>query len=60
VAGAAAFVIGAVAVRVACPIDEPLHVVAWHLGPVVPWMLVSGLLGSLWLARWRAGSTSGR
>ena len=57
-AGAAAFLIGAAAVRVACPIDDPLHVVAWHVAPVVVWTTVSAVLGSLWLVRWRQRTAS--
>ena len=52
-AGAAAFVIGAVAVRVACPIDDPLHVLTWHMTPVVGWTALSAAVGSVWLMRWR-------
>jgi hypothetical protein len=56
-AGAAAFLIGAAAVRVACPIDDPGHVLAWHLVPVVAWIVLSGVVGSVWLVRWQhAGS----
>jgi hypothetical protein len=52
-AGAAAFLIGAAAVRVACPIDDPLHLLAWHMTPVVFWITLSAAFGSVWLVRWR-------
>ncbi|HYR96809.1 MAG TPA: NrsF family protein [Candidatus Binatus sp.] len=52
-AGGAAFAIGAVAVRVACPIDDPLHVLTWHMAPVLVWTALSAAVGSVWLMRWR-------
>ena len=52
-AGGAAFAMGAAAVRVACPIDDPLHVLTWHMAPVVAWTMFSAAVGSVWLMRWR-------
>lgn len=52
-AGAAGFLVGAAAVRVACPIDDPLHVLTWHMAPVVVWTAASVLVGSVWLVRWQ-------
>ena len=50
-AGAAAFLIGAAAVRVACPIDDPLHVLAWHMPAIALWSCLSGVAGAVWLGR---------
>jgi len=52
-AGGAAFLVGAAAVRVACPIDDPLHVLAWHLPAIALWSCLSGVAGAAWLGRWR-------
>lgn len=52
--GAAAFLVGAASVRVACPYDDVGHLVLWHGVPVVLWAIVSTALGSAWLARWLA------
>ena len=56
-AGGAAFLIGTAAVRVACPIDDPLHVLTWHMAPVIVWTAVSAAVGSVWLVRWRRSGT---
>jgi hypothetical protein len=52
-AGVAAFLIGAAAVRIACPIDDPIHVFTAHFLPVALWSYVSAAAGSAWLTRWR-------
>ena len=52
-AGAAAFLVGAAAVRLACPIDEPVHLITTHVVPVALWTAVSALAGAGWLVRWR-------
>jgi hypothetical protein len=52
-AGGAGFLIGAAAVRVACPIDDSLHVLTWHMAPVVVWATASAGVGAVWLVRWR-------
>jgi len=50
--GAAAFLVGAAAVRVACPYDDVAHLAVWHGLPVALWTVVSTTLGGTWLARW--------
>jgi hypothetical protein len=52
-AGAAAFVMAFALMRVHCPIDEMLHLLAWHGAPVLAAAGVSGVIGLLWLPRWR-------
>jgi len=52
-AGGAAFLVGAAAVRAACPIDDPLHVLAWHMPAIALWSCLSGVAGAAWLGRWR-------
>ncbi len=51
--GAAAFLVGAAAVRVACPVDDGLHLLAWHAVPAVAWTAASTLVGAAWLGRWQ-------
>jgi hypothetical protein len=51
--GAAAFLVGAAAVRVACPVDDGLHLLAWHAVPAVAWTAASALVGAAWLGRWQ-------
>jgi hypothetical protein len=51
-AGAAAVLVGAASVRVACPIDDSVHLVVWHGLPAALWTIVSVAAGSRWLARW--------
>jgi hypothetical protein len=50
--GAAAFLVGAAAVRVACPLDDPLHLALWHGMPVALWATGSMVAGGACLARW--------
>jgi hypothetical protein len=52
-AGAAAFLFAAAAVRIACPIDEALHLLTWHAMPVALAAALSGVAGARWLDRWR-------
>ena len=52
-AGAAAFLVGAAAVRLACPIDEPVHLITTHVAPVLLWTSLSAVAGASWLVRWR-------
>jgi len=47
--GAAALLIAAAAVRIACPIDDELHLFAWHTVPVVVGIVLSALAGAKWL-----------
>jgi hypothetical protein len=35
--------------RIACPIDEPLHLLIWHLLPAVMVIVLSAIAGSVWL-----------
>jgi hypothetical protein len=51
-AGAAACLVGAAAVRVACPVDDMIHLAIWHAVPVVVWTFVSARLGGALLGRW--------
>lgn len=53
-AGAAAVLIGAAAVRLACPIDGHLHLLAWHVTPAIAWIALFSLAGASWLVRRRA------
>ena len=49
--GAAAFLIGAAAVRLACPVDDGHHLLVWHVVPVVAWTAISALATTSWFAR---------
>jgi hypothetical protein len=51
-AGAAACLVGAASVRVACPIDDMIHLAIWHAVPVVVWTFLSARAGRIVLARW--------
>ena len=51
-AGAAAFLLANVAMRVVCPVDTHLHVLTWHLLPAGVAALLSGVLGATWFGRW--------
>ncbi len=50
--GAAAFLFAAAAVRIACPIDEELHLLAWHMMPIALGAALSAVVGARWLERW--------
>jgi hypothetical protein len=50
--GAAAVLVGAACVRVACPIDDTLHLAVWHGVPAALWASLSAMAGSAWLVRW--------
>ena len=50
--GAAAFLVGAAAVRVACPIDDAVHLAVWHGLPVAVWAAASMAIGAKTLERW--------
>jgi hypothetical protein len=52
-AGAAAFLFAAAAVRIACPIDEAVHLLTWHAMPVALGAALSGVAGARWIDRWR-------
>ena len=47
--GAAAMLFSFAIMRIDCPLDEPIHLLTWHLGPVVAVTLLTALAGSLWL-----------
>jgi hypothetical protein len=47
--GAAALFFSFAIMRVACPIDEPLHLLAWHLLPALALIGLSTLAGDVWL-----------
>jgi len=48
-AGGAASLVGAAAVRVACSVDDPAHVLVWHMPAIVLWTVLSAVAGALWL-----------
>ena len=51
--GAGALSFSFAIMRVACPIDEPLHLLAWHLLPALALIGLSTLAGGIWLRfRW--------
>jgi hypothetical protein len=52
-AAGAAFLMAFAFQRLICPVDDMLHLLAWHGLPVVAAVLVSALVGALWLPRWR-------
>lgn len=39
--------------RISCPSEDMLHVVTWHGLPIVAALVVSAVVGALWLPRWR-------
>jgi hypothetical protein len=47
--GAGALFFSFAMMRIACPIDEPLHVLTWHLLPAVALIALSTLAGGVWL-----------
>ena len=47
--GAAALLFAFALMRIRCPIDEPLHLVTWHLMPVLVLTALSALAGAAWL-----------
>jgi len=49
----AAFLMAFAFQRLTCPVDDMLHLLAWHGLPVLAAVLVSALIGALWLPRWR-------
>jgi hypothetical protein len=55
-AGAAAFLLANVAMRVVCPNDTPLHVLTWHLLPVGAASVLTGALGAAWFGRWASSA----
>ncbi|HEY2524226.1 MAG TPA: NrsF family protein, partial [Candidatus Binataceae bacterium] len=47
--GAAAMLFSFALMRLNCPIDEPLHVITWHLMPALLLTALSAVAGALWL-----------
>jgi hypothetical protein len=47
--GAGALFFSFATMRIACPIDEPLHVLTWHLLPALTLIALSTLVGGVWL-----------
>lgn len=47
--GAAAMLFSFAIMRLDCPLDEPLHLVTWHLGPVLIVTILSMVAGAAWL-----------
>ncbi len=58
-AGAAAFLLAAAGMRVACSVDDPLHLLVWHGAPVVLGASLSALLGAAFLGRWATSRSAG-
>jgi hypothetical protein len=52
-AGGAAFLIAAAAVRLGCPIDERLHLAAWHVLAALGGTIVTALAAAPALERWQ-------
>jgi hypothetical protein len=53
--GGAALVMASLLMRLACPMDERLHLLVWHGLPVVGGTLLSAGAGLAWLRHWRGG-----
>ncbi len=51
-AGAAAILLAAAAVRIACPLDDGLHLLTWHMTPIGIGTVVSGMIGARRLDCW--------
>jgi Negative regulator of sigma F len=47
--GAGALFFAFAMMRIAYPIDEPLHLITWHLLPALVGIALSALAGSTWL-----------
>jgi len=52
-AGGAAFLTAALLMRIDCPLDERLHLLVWHALPVAGGAGLAGVIGFVWLRRWR-------
>ena len=53
--GGAALVMASLLMRLACPMDERLHLLVWHGLPVVGGTLLSAGASLAWLGHWRGG-----
>jgi hypothetical protein len=58
-AGGAAFLIAAAAVRLGCPIDERLHLAAWHVLAALGGTIVTALAAAPALERWQRPALPG-
>jgi hypothetical protein len=47
--GAGALLFSFAVMRIACPIDEPLHLLTWHLLPALALVALSAVAGATWL-----------
>lgn len=47
--GAGALSLSFATMRIACPIDEPLHLLTWHLLPAIMLTVLSAIAGTIWL-----------
>jgi hypothetical protein len=47
--GAGALLFSFALMRIHCPVDEPLHVIAWHLMPALIAIAASAAVGRWWL-----------
>jgi len=54
--GAGALLFSFALMRIDCPVDEPLHVIAWHLVPALVAIATSAFVGRWWL-RFRPRAT---
>lgn len=52
-AGLAAFLMAVALLRLVCPTEDPIHLAAWHLGPVGLGTALTALVGLRLLGRWR-------
>jgi hypothetical protein len=50
--GSGALLFSFAVMRIACPIDEPLHLLTWHLLPSLLVIALSAIAGSFWLRFW--------
>lgn len=55
-AAGASYVLAAVGLSLACPIEDSLHLLVWHVGSGTSGMAIASLLGAVWLGhRARSG-----
>ena len=51
--GGAGFLIAYVLMRILCSVDEPAHLLVWHVLPIAGGVGVAAAAGGWWLSRWR-------
>ncbi len=51
--GGAGFLIAYVLMRVLCSVDEPAHLLVWHVLPIAGGVALAAAGGGWWLSRWR-------